>query len=252
MAPGFELGIGIDDCAARCARLPWCVGVSFESGSNRCYHASVDTPTRSDPHNSSLSVRCPLISSGQVAQLHNETWSYTSGQGSDGAAAAARAAAAAEVTVLSVATQSAEGNDRADLSLGVRQEALIQAVLAAAPGRVVVVVRAPGAVTMPWAANITALPAIMLQLMPGQAAGSALASILFGDIEPTGRLPVSFPYSMAQSWLENKTSRYPGVNDSVIWNGDPDARAHPSQDVQATYSEGLHMGYRYLLRSHTQ
>jgi hypothetical protein len=36
-----------------------------------------------------------------------------------------------------------------------------------------------------------------------------------------------------------------GVNDSVIWNGDPDAGAHPSQDVQATYSEGLYMGYKF-------
>eukprot|EP01047_Picozoa_sp_COSAG01_P039197 COSAG01_NODE_3224_length_6388_cov_10.896009_8_plen_102_part_00 len=85
-----------------------------------------------------------------------------------------------------MATQSAEGQDRADLSLGVRQEALIAAVLRAAPGRVTVVVRAPGAVTMPWAANVTALPSILLQLMAGQASGSALAAILFGDTEPTG------------------------------------------------------------------
>ena len=183
---------------------------------------------------------CPLSSSEQEPQLQNETWSYTAGQGSEGITAAARAAAAAEVTVLSVATQSAEGNDRADLSLGTHQETLIQAVLAAAPGRVVVVVRAPGAVSMPWAANVTAARAIMLQLMPGQAAGSALAAILFGDTEPTGRLPITFPYSMAQSWLENKTSRFPGVNDSVTWADD-----HQPQDVQATYSEGLYMGYKF-------
>eukprot|EP01051_Picozoa_sp_SAG22_P029771 SAG22_NODE_11203_length_496_cov_0.596977_1_plen_130_part_01 len=129
--------------------------------------------------------------------------------------------------MLSVAAQAAEGNDRVDLSLGPRQEALIAAVLAAAPGRVVVVVRAPGAVSMPWAANTTALRAIVLQLMPGQAAGSALAAVLFGDTEPTGRLPLTLPRSMAASWLENRTARFPGVNDSVIWDGDPDARAHP-------------------------
>jgi beta-glucosidase len=145
--------------------------------------------------------------------LQNETWSYTpAGQGEEGAAAAARAAAAAEVVVLSVATQSAEGNDRKDLSLGTQQEALIEAVLAAAPGRVVVVVRAPGAVSMPWSANITALPAILLQLMPGQATGGALASVLFGDTEPTARLPLTFPHSMAESWLENETSRFPGMH----------------------------------------
>lgn len=245
MAPGYELGSDIDDCTARCARLPWCVGVSFDPARSRCYHATATTPSRSAPHSSSLSMLCPLAPSGEELPPENETWSYTAGQGSNGVDAAARAAAAAEVTVLSVATQSAEGNDRASLSLGRRQETLIHAVLAAAPGRVVVVVRAPGAVSMPWAANITAARAIILQLMPGQAAGTALAAILFGDIEPTGRLPITFPYTMAQSWLENSTSRFPGVNDSVIWAGDPDARAHPSQDVQATYSEGLYMGYRY-------
>ena len=50
---------------------------------------------------------------------------------------------------------------------------------------------------------------------------------------------------MATSWLENRTSRFPGVNDTAVWKADPDARAHPTQDVQATYSEGLAMGYKW-------
>ena len=252
MAPGFELGSDLADCKARCARLPWCVGVSFDPNRSggRCYHANQDTPTHPDPH--ALSARCPLSEVRAAASQSDRPWSQTNwsytaaGQGSAGAAAAAKAAAQAEVVVLSVAVQSAEGSDRVDLSLGIQQEALIAAVLAAAPGRVVVAVRAPGAISMPWAANNTALPAILLQLMPGQAVGSALTAIIFGDAEPTGRLPLTFPVSMAESWLENRSSRFPGVNDSVIWNADPDARAHPAQDVQATYSEGLQMGYKYF------
>jgi hypothetical protein len=48
MAPGFELGRSLEDCTARCARLPWCVGVTFEPGLSRCYHAAaVSAPFRS-------------------------------------------------------------------------------------------------------------------------------------------------------------------------------------------------------------
>eukprot|EP01047_Picozoa_sp_COSAG01_P039199 COSAG01_NODE_3224_length_6388_cov_10.896009_10_plen_101_part_00 len=40
MAPGFELGRSLEDCTARCARLPWCTGVTFEPALSRCYHAA--------------------------------------------------------------------------------------------------------------------------------------------------------------------------------------------------------------------
>ena len=73
--------------------------------------------------------------------------------------------------------------------------------------------------------------------MPGQAAGEALAAILFGESEPLGRLPVTFPHSETDGWLENMTSRFPGVNDSAMWDRD-----HSPQDVQADYSEELLMG----------
>ena len=47
------------------------------------------------------------------------------------------------------------------------------------------------------------------------------------------------------SWLENKASRFPGINGTVLWSHDDDAAAHASQDVVSVYSEELLMGYRW-------
>jgi hypothetical protein len=49
---------GIDDCAARCARLPWCAAVTFDPKTNRCYHATADTPIQSNQ--TALTARCAL------------------------------------------------------------------------------------------------------------------------------------------------------------------------------------------------
>ena len=77
------------------------------------------------------------------------------------------------VAIVSVVTSSGEGYDRDSLSLGESQEALIRAVAAVCP-HTVVVVRAPGAVTTPWASSVGA---VVFQLLPGQAAGLALAGL---------------------------------------------------------------------------
>jgi beta-glucosidase len=98
------------------------------------------------------------------------------------------------------------------------------------------VVRTPGAVEMPWAANASA---IIVQMMVGQAAGSALAAVLFGEEEPTGRLPITFPNSLNETWLQSK-QQYPGVRDDVTWEID-----HNDGDVEAAYSEELLVGYRW-------
>ena len=111
----------------------------------------------------------------------SQSWTYTPVWA--GAIAAAAAASKADTVILSVGTSSAEGNDRPDLGLGAEQDALVAAVVAAKPQRVVVVVRASGAVSMPWAGG-PVLSTILLQLMPGQAAGTALAEIVFSASEP--------------------------------------------------------------------
>jgi len=131
-------------------------------------------------------------------------------------------AQAADVAIVFVSTSSSEGGDRGSLSLGNGQDMLVSSVAAAQPNTIVVL-HCPGAVLMPWADSVEA---IVTAFMPGQETGNAIASILFGDVNPSGRLPVTFPMSENQQ-PANTTARYPGINE------------------QAEYSEGLFVGYRW-------
>ena len=148
--------------------------------------------------------------------------------------AAAALARTADVAIVSVAVSSTEGYDRDDLSLGAAQDRLVRAV-AAANNRTVVVVRCPGAVLMPWI-DLPAVKAVLVQFLPGQAAGAALASLLLGKVNPSGKLPLSFPRAENQTWLAGRPERYPGVEQP--------GTAQPR--FVATYEEGLEMGYRWF------
>lgn len=112
-----------------------------------------------------------------------------------------------------------EGHDRPDMDLPGEQDALIRAVAAANPNTVVVV-NACAPVAMPWVEDVKA---VLLSYFPGQEGGHALADILFGDINPSGKLTVSFPKR-----LEDNPAyiNYPGKRDVY-------------------YGERLFVGYRY-------
>ncbi|WP_078856511.1 beta-glucosidase [Streptomyces sp. NBRC 109706] len=107
-------------------------------------------------------------------------------------AAAVAAAGAAELAVVVVGTNEeveSEGWDRDTLSLPGRQDELVRRVAAASP-RTVVVVNAGAPVLLPWADEV---PALLWGWLPGQEAGHALADVLLGRAEPTGRLPFTLP-----------------------------------------------------------
>jgi len=150
----------------------------------------------------------------------NVTVTYTDSSNINNAVAAAQAA---DVAIVCVGVTSGEGSDRANLGLGGNSDSLVSAVAGAQPNTVVVV-HAPGAVLMPWSDQVQS---ILTPLLPGQEDGNALAAVLFGDVNPSGRLPVTFPAQQSQNPL-NTTQQYPGVN------GD------------ATYSEKLLVGYRWF------
>jgi beta-glucosidase len=107
---------------------------------------------------------------------------------------AATAARAADVAVVVVSVPAAEGWDRSTLALPADQDRLIAAV-AAANRRTVVVLNSSSAVTMPWLGKVGA---VVESWYPGQTSGTALARVLFGDVNPSGKLPVTFPTSDAQ------------------------------------------------------
>jgi beta-glucosidase len=80
------------------------------------------------------------------------------------------------------------------LALPQQQDALIAAVAAANP-RTVVVLQTGGPVTMPWLAQV---PAVLEAWYPGSSGGEAIASVLLGEVNPSGHLPATFPASVAQ------------------------------------------------------
>lgn len=148
--------------------------------------------------------------------------------GSDAKAAAA-AAKAADVALVFVNDFYTEGADRLCLSLQCpmvagNQDALVRAV-AAANERTIVVLASGGPDLTPWRRDIAGL---VQMWFGGAQAGPALAAVLFGDSDPGGRLPITFPDSERQLPTAGSRDRYPG---NLLF------------DVQ--YQEGVLMGYRW-------
>lgn len=144
-------------------------------------------------------------------------------------AAAVELARAAEVAVVVVGTTEqieSEGVDRTSLRLPGRQDELVAAVAAVNP-RTVVVVNSGAPVEMPWRDDVAA---VLLAWFPGQEFGAALADVLTGTAEPGGRLPTTWPKTMADVPVLN-TTPVDGVLD---------------------YTEGIHLGYRAWLRAGTE
>ncbi|MGW9113009.1 beta-glucosidase [Microbacterium sp. NPDC055683] len=140
----------------------------------------------------------------------------------DEAVAAARAADAAVVVVGTNAKVESEGYDRSSLALPGRQDELVRAVLAANP-RTIVVVNAGAPVELPWADEA---PAVLLGYFGGQEFGSAIGDILTGAAEPGGRLPTTWPRTLADAPVVDVTPT----------------------DGRLAYREGVHVGYRAWLR----
>jgi beta-glucosidase len=99
------------------------------------------------------------------------------------------AAAGCDAAVVLVNQACGEGMDRDGLALPGDQDELVRRVAAANP-RTTVVLNTPGAVLMPWLDEVAA---VLQVWYPGERFGSALAAVLFGDAEPGGRLPLTFP-----------------------------------------------------------
>lgn len=136
-------------------------------------------------------------------------------------AAAVDIARKADVALVFVGDHVSEGMDRTSLSLPGDQDALIAAVAAANP-RTVVVLNTVGPVTMPWLDQVAG---VVQGWYPGEEAGNAIAAVLYGDVDATGRLTVTFPRGEDHPLLLSQ-ARFPGTN------------------AQADYDDGLLVGYR--------
>ncbi len=139
--------------------------------------------------------------------------------------AAVSAARAAEVAVVFANRIAGEDMDHAALGLPGDQDQLIAAVAAANP-RTVVVLNTDGPVTMPW---LNSVAGVVQVWYGGRGMGTALAAVLFGDTDPAGRLPVTFPASATQG---------PGSTRAT----------YPGDGTTVAYSEDINVGYRFYDR----
>jgi beta-glucosidase len=142
---------------------------------------------------------------------------------------AAALAARCDAAVVIVNQASGEGMDRQSLALPGDQDRLVTEVAQHNP-RTVVVLNTPGPVLMPWLDQVAA---VLQVWYPGEQFGTALARVLFGDDDPGGRLPVTFPAHAGQGPVQT-AGQYPGVGGV------------------ATYSEDILVGYRFFTANDQQ
>jgi beta-glucosidase len=139
--------------------------------------------------------------------------------------AAADAARQADIAIVFANQWMGEGADAPDLSLPNGQETLIAAVTRANP-HTIVVLETGGPVRMPW---LNQAGAVLEAWYPGSGGAQAIADVLFGDVDATGRLPMTFPASQAQL----PAPKMAGL-------GLPEDEA-----FDMTYPEGADAGYRW-------
>jgi beta-glucosidase len=147
----------------------------------------------------------------------------------DDPARAADVARGADAAVVVVADTAGEGADKPCLALdcgaepGLERDEVVRRV-AAANDRTIVVLETAGPVLTPWRDRVEG---IVEAWYPGSGGGAAIARVLFGDVDPGGRLPATFPRRERDLPTAGNPRRYPGVGDVVH------------------YTEGLLVGYRW-------
>ena len=144
-------------------------------------------------------------------------------------AEAALMAARSDIAIVFAVSLESEGFDSPDLSLPWGQDVLIDTVAAANPNTIVVL-ETGNPVLMPWQDKVAA---IAQAWYPGQAGGQAIAEVLTGEVNPSGRLPITFPADLAQT----PRPELPGLG--TPW-GTP---------VTIGYDEGAEVGYRWFAKT---
>ncbi|MBY0511609.1 MAG: beta-glucosidase [Rhodospirillaceae bacterium] len=147
--------------------------------------------------------------------------------------AAAALARDADVVVIFATQWMIEGRDVPDMTLPNGQDALIEAVAAVNP-HTVVVLETGGPVQLPW---LNKVGAVLAAWYPGARGGEAIANVLFGDVNPSGRLPMTFPASPAQL-------PRPEIDGYTL---------PPGEKFEVDYDvEGSDVGYRWFARKNVK
>lgn len=160
-------------------------------------------------------------------------------------ASAAALAKSSDVAIVFAVQHESEGSDLPTLALSSQQEELIRAVAAANP-RTIVVLESGGAVTMPWLGDVSA---VLESWYPGIRGAQSIAAILFGKVNPSGKLPITFPKSEADLPHPVETKQPPGPLKSMP--GMPGFKRN-TKIFDVHYDEGLDVGYKWYDDRHIQ
>jgi beta-glucosidase len=214
------------------------VGVLSGGGS-----AQVDAPggNAADPQHGPTVWGKPVYfpsSPMKSIQAHAPAAKLTYNDGAEPAAAAA-AAKASDIAIVFVNQFMSEGRDPATSSLPGDQDALVSAVAAANP-HTIVVLETGGPVTMPWHDGVKA---ILAAWYPGIGGAQAMANLLFGDVNPSGKLPLTFAKSDADLPHPQVTGLTPQSKDTV---GTADGASKIKQSFDVEYTEGVRFGYKWF------
>jgi beta-glucosidase len=168
--------------------------------------------------------------------------------------AAAKLAAESDVVLLMIGDNPHETKDRETLGFPpidldknpdrqdwVEQEPLIDAVLKSSAKKTVVVLKTSGTVLMPWLGEV---PAVLQAWYPGMEDGNAVANLLYGKVNPSGKLPMTFGATEREAAFATE-KQYPGTRQNTGKPGGPGPYGNGSEQLIAQYTEGLEMGYRW-------
>ena len=156
--------------------------------------------------------------------------------------AAAEAAKTADVAIVFAYQWESEGMDLPDLSLPDNQDALIEQVAAANP-HTIVVLETGTAVTMPW---LDKVQGVVEAWYAGSDGAHAVANVLFGDVNPAAKLPMTFPRSVADLPHPHLVTPPPGSTGKAAVQKTGDAK--PTFSVH--YDEGVKVGYKWYDAEH--
>lgn len=150
---------------------------------------------------------------------------------------AAALAKSSEIAIVFVNQFTAEDADF-PLALPDHQDALVKAVAAANP-RTIVVIESGTTITMPWVFDVKS---ILAAWYPGIGGGQAIANILFGEVNPSGKLPITF----AKSEADLPHPQIPGMDLLLKARAEHVPAGKPLPQFDARYTEGAKVGYKWF------
>lgn len=177
------------------------------------------------------------------AKLPGAKIEYNAGTDASSAAALAKSS---DVAIVFAYQWESEGMDLSNLSLPDNQDALIDAVAKANP-HTIVVLETGTAVTMPWLKDVAG---VVEAWYAGSSGHIALANVLTGEVNATGKLAMTFPKS--EQDLPRPVIAPLSKEDEGQGNGAVNGRAHTESKYSVSYDEGVKVGYKWYEAEHKQ